>query len=329
MIFPPARLLARAYLALLTTAVTLLPGTDAHAFGCAQAPDQYTCTAIDVPGSFSTRVNGINNAGVLSGYYETPGVGTFRKPVAGGFDLPGNGAGAAAAYGFGLNDAGHIVGYTLGAGGYQGFVWDGNTYSSHAFGSNIPTFAFGINNAGTVVGAYQTSPSTASGYVLSGSTYQSVNVGGARSTYVYGINNGGTLAGTYISATGEIVGFKGSASAQTDVRVPGARQTYVRGINNIGDVVGSYVDAAGLTKGFAQLTDGSFWTFAVSDALRTNVMGINDNRAVAGFYALDEYFSHGFVAELKPLPIPPAAAMLAAGLVMLGTRLRRRAPAAV
>lgn len=326
MIIAPACLRGSAFLAMLTTTLTLYPGTDARAFGCAQVPAQYMCTAIDVPGSFSTRVNGINNAGVLSGYYETPGVSTFRKPGGGGFDLPGNAAGAAASYGFGLNDAGHIVGYTLGAGGYQGFVWDGNTYSSHSFGTNIPTFAFGINNAGTVVGTYQTSATSASGYMLNGSTYQTVNVDGARSTYVYDINDGGTVAGTFISSTGEIRGFRGIGANQTQFSA--GRQTYVRGINNFGDVVGSYVDAAGFTKGFAWLTDGSFWTFAVSEALRTNVMSINDNRTVSGFYSLDEYSTHGFIAELKPLPIPPAAAMLAAGLVMLGTRLRRRAPAA-
>ncbi len=301
----------------------------AAAISCVLAPAGYECAALDVPGAASTRANGINNPKTVSGYHEVPGISTFRWSSS-GFDLPSVPTGSSAAYGFGVNDAGHIVGYTLGSGGFRGFLWEGSAYSDIAYPGASHTFAYGINASNTIAGSYQTSPTAVSGFLLTGSTYQTLNVPNARSTYLYGVNNGGTVAGTYIGSTGEIVGFTGSGSTFSDVRAPGATQTYVRGINNIGDVVGNYIDSVGATRGFARLSDGTFWTFAVADALRTTVMGINDSRAVVGHFMLNDYFSNGFIAELKPLPLPSALLMLAGGMIVLGRAMhgqRSRRPA--
>jgi hypothetical protein len=316
----PLRQSLRLLLLLSLSPALRLTITDAAAMSCSQAPTDYVCSAIDVPGAASTRVNGINNLNSVSGYYEIPGTSTFRWSSS-GFDLPSVPPGASAAYGFGINDAGHLVGYTLGSSGFKGFLWDGNTYSDIAYPGASHTFTFGINASGTVAGSYQTSPTSVSGFLLTGSVYQSLNVPGAKSTYLYGVNSAGTAAGTYISSTGEIVGFTGDGSTFSDIRVPGASQTYVRGINNIGDVVGNYIDSLGATQGFARLSNGTFWTFAVAGALRTYVMGINDSRAVAGYFMPNDYFSEGFVANLKPIPLPAAGVLLASGLILLGRRL--------
>ncbi len=298
-------------------------GNASAALSCSQAPLDYVCTAFDIPGAASSRANGISNNGKISGYYEIPGTSVFRWSGS-GFDLPSVPSGASAAYGFGVNDAGHLVGYSLGTNGFQGFLWNGSAYSSIAYPGASHTFAFGINATGAVAGAYQTSPASVSGFLLTGSNYETVNAPNARATYLYGVNDAGVVAGTYIGDTGDVAGFTKDGAAFTDIRVPGAMQTYVRGINGIGDVVGNYIDSLGATRGFAKLSDGAFWTFSVSGALRTHVMGINDSRAVAGYYTPNDYFSGGFVANLKPLPLPSAVLLLAGGLIILGRALRRK-----
>ena len=63
------------------------------------------------------------------------------------------------------------------------------------------TFAFGINNAGTIVGDYSDA-SGSHGFSLSGTTYTPLNYPGGNNTAASGINNAGTIVGYYSDASG-------------------------------------------------------------------------------------------------------------------------------
>jgi probable HAF family extracellular repeat protein len=117
--------------------------------------DGTTYSPINYPGAYDTAALGINDAGVIMGYYYNSNPWAFHGFIKNGttyssFDYPG----AAQTYATGINNNGQIVGY------YQdaelkshGFLWDGTTFTSF----DIPggtLRAHDINDSGQIVGVY-------------------------------------------------------------------------------------------------------------------------------------------------------------------------------
>lgn len=128
-----------------------------------------TWTQIDYPGALETACTGIDSFGNVVGWYQ------------GGDDVYGfilsNGTFTSVALldNFltefnGINDLGQIVGYS-GGGGFV-YNWPTQTFTE---GIGYPdsdwTVPYGINNAGTIIGAYQTNDIYEDAFMLSGSTY--------------------------------------------------------------------------------------------------------------------------------------------------------------
>jgi hypothetical protein len=120
-----------------------------------QVKADYLFTTLDVPGSTSTRAQGINASGQIVGTY---GVGF---PAAHGFLLNGGSyttfdvPGSITTEADGINASGQIVGvYHLPGGGPLGYLLSGGSYTTLApFGSTF-TSAIGINAFGQIVGGY-------------------------------------------------------------------------------------------------------------------------------------------------------------------------------
>src|SRR3990172_6889776 len=104
--------------------------------------------------------------------------------------------------------------------------------------------AFGINDAGGVVGYYYDATVVRYGFTYDGSSYSSLNVPGAIETVAFGINDAGSVVGSYYDATGRY-GFTYNGSSYSSLNVPGATATEAYGINDAGSVVGWYYDATG------------------------------------------------------------------------------------
>ena len=82
----------------------------------------------------------------------------------------------------------------------------GTAYADYTYTTlNVPgasaTSAYGINNAGTIVGFYGDA-SGEHGYSLSNGTYTTLNVPGSTQTLAWGINDAGTIVG-YDDASGQ------------------------------------------------------------------------------------------------------------------------------
>jgi probable HAF family extracellular repeat protein len=60
------------------------------------------------------------------------------------------------------------------------------------------TDAYGINNAGQIVGYYYNSTGTEHGYVYTGGSFTTIDVPGATGTGAHGINKAGQISGFYI-----------------------------------------------------------------------------------------------------------------------------------
>src|SRR5437763_323260 len=95
------------------------------------------------------------------------------------------------------------------------------------------TFAQGINNAGQIVGYYDSS-----GFLYSGSTYTTITDPLATGvTAAYGINNTGQIVGYYTDTTGAHA-FVYSNGIYTTLNDPLATSgTYAFGVNDAGQIV--------------------------------------------------------------------------------------------
>ena len=144
------------------------------------------------------------------------------------------------------------------------------------------TEAFGINNAGQVVGDYQiNSGSPHVGFLYSGGVYTTINVPGSSLTIPWSINNAGQIAGYYDSA-GNGYGFIYSGGNFTTLSViPPPSITWGYGVNDAGQVVGAYGTTSG-HQGF--LYSGNYTTLSVPGADFTVALGINNAGQVTGYF---------------------------------------------
>src|SRR5215468_10956314 len=97
------------------------PGAAAAASLCAGSGTvSYGCAPVSVTLSGSTWSNGINNAGTVAGFAQTPGVRGYQLPPGGPaafFDAPGS----SGTYAYGINDSGSVSGNFTNSGGDHGF----------------------------------------------------------------------------------------------------------------------------------------------------------------------------------------------------------------
>jgi probable HAF family extracellular repeat protein len=112
------------------------------------------------------------------------------------------------------------------------------------------TGAFGINDAGTIVGRYTDASGNSHGFSYNGTTYTPLDYPGASSTVVIGINDAGTIVGRYTDASDNSHGFSHNGTTYTPLDYPGASYTGALGINDAGTIVGVYADASGNNLGF-------------------------------------------------------------------------------
>jgi uncharacterized membrane protein len=117
------------------------------------------------------------------------------------------------------------------------------------------------------------------------------------------INAQGEAVGTYRDATQKRHGFiwRKGIFTNTSINVPGDHPlfgTVAQGINDIGEVVGNFVADGGDNfhrHGFLRSSKGDYSTFDVPGRTFTSPSGINNSGQIAGFYADDNFFFHGFV----------------------------------
>jgi hypothetical protein len=217
-------------------------------------------SSIDFPGAVQTLAYGINKSGEIIGLFvDSSGVyhgftlvgSTYTQ-----FDCPG-----AYTVPYAINESGAIVGYCGGTN--TGFLLSGGVYTAIVVpGASGGTWAEGINNAGVIVGWYETTPGgdgPTQGFIYDGGSFTTINYPGSPYTYLAGINDSGLIVGGYGTplTVGSTTydwpnGFTYSAGTFSTIDAPfGAVEvTNPLAVNNKGEIVGGYVDSAGMTYGF-------------------------------------------------------------------------------
>src|SRR5262249_37197692 len=121
------------------------------------------------------------------------------------------------------------------------------------------TEAFGINDAGQIVGAFNPKlgvggpivPPPTHGFVYSNGVFSLFDNPYGASTTARDINNAGQIVGYFENGSGAHgFGYNLTTGQWTTIDVPGAISTFVYGINDSNQIVGSYTDARNITHSF-------------------------------------------------------------------------------
>jgi len=263
---------------------------------------QYQFTTIDVPGTSDTEAYGINNTGLVSGFYVVNGTGHGFLWRDGTLTTVDQGSGSNTLLGD-VNEPGMVAGnygpfniqhaaiYSIGAG----------TFTTLPDIPNLPiNLGNGINPQGEVVGSAAmgsvAAPFNSVGWIWDGRSYSFFTVPGAAGlgTEAVGINAPGSVSGYFQDGNGSFHGFLKQGSKFTTIDVPGAMNTFGFGLNNSGEQVGYYVDQQGDVHGFV-LRAGKFNTIDVSGSLGTLVTNINERGDLVGLW-FDSNATHAFLA---------------------------------
>ncbi|MCE9527113.1 MAG: hypothetical protein K8R36_13790 [Planctomycetales bacterium] len=150
------------------------------------------------PGAWLTEATGINNAGMVVGFFidadgQAHGF-VLREGKYTTYDYPG----ATRTLLTRINDRGQIVGIWADADGRRhGFLLQNAAASSIDVPGAVNTRCMGLNNWGDVVGWYEDANQIAHGFLLRGDKYTDINFPGANDSAALGINDHGVIVGTF------------------------------------------------------------------------------------------------------------------------------------
>jgi probable HAF family extracellular repeat protein len=306
----------------------------------------YTFTTLDnnADPTFN-QLLGINSAGTIAGYF---GVGSATHPNKGYTLAPPytqasytneNFPGSVQTQVVGINSLASpvTVGFWIdGNNNNFGFVDQNGTFTSVSDPNTSPTAPFtqllGVNNSDIAAGFYVDLNGNAQGFTYNIATAQFTPVmdPNGTSTTATGINTAGLISGFFTDANGNVHGFLDNNGTFTTLDDPNGTNTMILGLNNTGDAVGSFMDANGMTNGFVYNYLTNTWQTvddphaspnAAFDVTGTTINGLNDQGQLVGFYS-DGTNVDGFLAT--PTPEPGSLAIVAAGLVALALRTKRK-----
>jgi probable HAF family extracellular repeat protein len=210
---------------------------------------------IAVPYGTNTQPEAINNHGDIAGSFEYP-VGSPHGFILrnGSFtiiDFPG----AVATFIFDINDHGAIAGRYApdeiqAERGFRmddkGFISLDPPFTNTAGG----TTAFGINNAGDVVGFSVTQEARTFSFLFTRNKFREVSVPGGFDAVAEGINDAQAIVGVYEDIEGFDHGFIGQGGHFSTVESPVFGNAFPFHVNSSGQIVGEYFDQTGNQHSF-------------------------------------------------------------------------------
>jgi hypothetical protein len=269
---------------------------------------QYRFTEIPVPGP--SLAVGINDRGLVTGYYGDPTAGDVlsfvseRGVVTTGIAAPG----ATITSVGGANNRGLETGNYGDLTHQQAGLYDirRGTFTPLP---EIPGLPFnmgdGINDLGHASGVAYASGDWINGgaglgqnWIWNGRHYSFFTVPGAVNGAVAGgINNRDQVTGFYVDSSGVPQGFVKDGQNYTTIAAPGAYYTFGTGINNQGVLAGAYGDASGhhgfiWSKGKLVTVDAP-----IPGSLGTGWYYVNDHGDLAGLYMDASQVFRAVIAE--------------------------------
>lgn len=253
----------------------------------------YNYASISFPGAPVTNLNGINNSNVIVGYYYDSQYFVHGFVYQAGKYTAVNFPGASMTEVLGINDNSDIVGMyqTSGTLNFHGFLRHNGVFTKiNDPSARIGTMAYGINNAGTIVGTYDNQQ----GFVYQNGAYRTVDApqlsGETHQTQLNGINNAGVIVGQVFTG-GIWRGFWISNNQIRYVESAGSTDSQANGINGRGDIAGCH----DIQSGFVSFLATSAAKYPAQQTVVSCAAAINYARATVGTYSsLNK--SYGFLA---------------------------------
>lgn len=280
---------------LLANSSTDVPASDQHG---------YEFITLEIKGSPNAVANGINDDGLVTGYYQDS-ASTYHGFVwrDGAFetvDYPG----ATYTLLYGLNNRGVAIGYYFGEGAVEHTVTYCVRTRTWTALPDIPGYSvsqgYGINDEGVAVGNAFAVTGASVAWIWHPETlsYSFFTVPGAAkyTTFPSGLNNKNQVAGYFADEAYYYHGFLKEYGTYTIIDVPGATETFLDGINNRGVIQGQIYDAAGAAEGFLATPGGRFAIVNYPGPEMTAIVGINDRGDLCGGYWEVFGANHAFVA---------------------------------
>jgi hypothetical protein len=202
----------------------------------------------------------------------------------------------------GINGKDQIVGrqgedlqYNLPGSGGGFFIADPQGAISAVWSFDYPTGyspAFGIDNAGDVVGSYYPSGPTVDYIRASDGTFTSFSFPSGANTVA--VNNDGDLA----FSGGQNLFLPNGSGGYTTAAVPGAgpgANVYLTGFDDFGDAVGYFINPLTSTGSFFRDASGHYTTLDVPGSVYTEALGMNNLGQVVGWYVAGSNYGGGFM----------------------------------
>ena len=147
------------------------------------------------------------------------------------------------------------------------------SYQTLNITGSTTSLAYGINDAGQIVGVSQYGGSAYLGFLYSGGLSTAINYPGAAGTIPFAINNSGTIVG-YYQPPGDVGFLRSTGGTYTSIT---AADNVVTGINDQGDFVGTNLST---DSGFVS-KNGSLQSFQIKE-FSTTAWGINNSGQISG-----------------------------------------------
>ena len=280
--------------------------------GIACAHAQYKLIPVDYPGGTGTDLRGINSRGDIVGAYQVTPPGHALLIRMGQFMGLGPNTVLATNQSRAQknNDHGDVAGFMGGDDGFNhGFLYSAGAVTQLDYPGAGDTYAYGINNKGTVVGFYDSDPNSADthGFIWSNGVFTPFDVPGAIVTVILAVNDRGDMGGAWWNDTEFHMFLVSNGKLSSfDVPVAGVTVDEIRGINDLGQLVGFYQDSNGTDHGYVW-TGKAFTTIDYPGAALTFVEGINSAGQIVGRWFDNDFNVHGFVGQLENKGKPLAA----------------------
>jgi hypothetical protein len=225
-------------------------------------------TGVNVPTSAQTQVTGINDKGVVVGFFSRTNKG---NPA--------------------LNSD---IGFYFKGGKFHKVTFPTGNVSNPPINQLL-----GINNAGVAVGFFFDALGQAHAYRYStiNHKFEMLNINGSSNATATSISSSGTIAGFYTNSGGRVVGFLLHPGGQlVTMARPGADVTQALGVNKSGLVVGTYTVGSS-TFGFTWQASRGFRTVSDPNGVGSTVVnGVNNAGDLVGFYTDRNGNTNGMLA---------------------------------
>ncbi len=263
----------------------------------AAAAPSFTFHDYQVPGSTDTDVLGFGpNGEIVGSYSDAKGIHGFTRSSAGVLQTLNVPASLGASTQIVAASGSQLLVQVI-ASQTQSYVRNSaGQYTAIAVPGALSTQAWGMNNAGTIVGYYtpKSNQNLVAAFTYAAGKYSTFQIPGSPLTLFTGINNSGVICGSYeLPKTYSVIGFTLTNGKLSTIAYPGSLATYVNGINDSGEVVGYLYENSGFVY-----QNGKFTTFLFGVG-HVRAQAIDASGDIAGSFIPLYTASEGFTGQAK------------------------------